>query len=647
MEVLSSCVYCGVGCRLTYVVEEGRVIKILPDRTDPVSKGQPCSKGLTISEVAYKNRLTQPMVRPNKNAELRPVTWKEAYDAIVEGVKGLDGREILFIPSGKTSNEDAYVMQKFARVVLKSNNVDGCCSRLCHVNTTTGLKEAFGIDGSPAKFEDIATRDRILILGSNPASNHPVLFRELLRAKRGGTKLISVVSIPNETSKVCDLTAEIEPDTEVAFVNGLIREVIHRGALDALAKSVTGFEQLSLTVSKYTVERVCEICRVNPETFFEIVEAVSSSEHFGIMHGMGLTQSRNGLANVYSLLNLLTVKNGKLLSNRGEINVQGVGDMGCSPAGVLPSVVMNDVLEKMWKTDLSSKMGLNMIQALYLTPVKAAFLCDVNIALSLPDLDKLHDNLRKMFVVMLHHHRNATLDFADVVLPIPMLFESMGSVTTGERRVRLARKVAEPVGKAKPVWVVFKELSEKLGRAESFQYSSSKEILKEVASIVDPFHSVNVERLYEGEDQWPVKEPLFRRYMPVDFEGTAYERSPNYPYVLVTVRSPLHFLHDDLTSQATSLMHGGQYIEFCYLNPDDARDMEVSEGDRVTITSPSGRITVGAKTDPTQKKGVVKLFIHSEKLMVNKLVPLEYTSGTFTPNYKAVSVSVVKVPRAA
>jgi predicted molibdopterin-dependent oxidoreductase YjgC len=647
MEILSSCVYCGVGCRLTYVVEEGRVIKILPDRTDPVSKGQPCSKGLTISEVAYKNRLTQPMVRPNKNAELRPVTWGEAYDAIAEGVRGLDGREILFIPSGKTSNEDAYVMQKFARVVLKSNNVDGCCSRLCHVNTITGLRQTLGTDGSPAKFEDIATRDCILILGSNPASNHPVLFRELLRAKKNGTKLISVVSIPNETSRVTDIAAEIEPDTEVAFINCLIREIIQRGGLDPLARSVTGFEQLSLTVSKYTCERVCEICRVKPEVFFRIVEAVSSSAHFGIMHGMGLTQSRNGLANVYSLLNLLTAKNGKLLSNRGEINVQGIGDMGCNPTGVLPSPVMNDELEKLWNTTLSKEMGLNMIQALYLTPVKAAFLCDVNIALSLPDLDKLHDNLRKMFVVMLHHHRNATMNFADVVLPIPMLFESMGSVTTGERRVRLARKVAEPVGEAKSAWVIFKELSEKLGHAESFPYSSSKEILKEVASIVDPFHSVNVERLYEGEDQWPVKEPLFRRYMPVDFEGTAYQRSPNYPYVLVTVRSPLHFLHDDLTSQATSLMHGGQYIEFCYLNPDDARDMEVSEGDQVTITSPSGRITVGAKTDPTQKKGVVKLFIHSEKLMVNKLVPLEYTSGTFTPNYKAVSVSVVKVPRAA
>ena len=646
MEVLSSCVYCGVGCRLTYVVEGGRVVKMLPDKTDPVSKGQPCSKGLTISEVAYKNRLTQPMVRSSKDAALRSVTWEEAYDAIEEGVRGLDGREILFIPSGKTSNENAYVMQKFARVVLRSNNVDGCCSRLCHVNTITGLRQAFGTDGSPGKFEDIATRDCILILGSNPASNHPVLFRELLRAKKRGTKLISVVSIPNETSRVADVVAQIEPDTEVAFINCLIREIIQRGGLDADARSVTGFEELSLMVSKYTCERVCSICRIRPEAFFKIVEAVSSSSHFGIMHGMGLTQSRNGLANVYSLLNLLTVKNGKLLSNRGEINVQGVGDMGCNPTGILPSPVMNDELERLWKASLSKEMGLNMIQALYLTPAKAAFLCDVNIALSLPDLDRLHNNLRKMFVVMLHHHRNATMDFADVVLPIPMLFESMGSVTTGERRVRLARKVAEPVGEAKPAWMIFKELSERFGHAESFPYSSAEEVLKEAASIVSPFHTVNVERLYEGEDQWPLKEPLFRRYTPVDFEGTAYSRSPVYPYVLVTVRSPLHFLHDDLTSQATSLMHGGQYIEFCYLNPDDARDIQVSDGDRVTVTSPSGRITVGAKTDPTQQKGVVKMFIHSEKLMVNKLVPLEYTSGTFTPNYKAVSVSVVKVPRA-
>ena len=641
MEVLSSCVYCGVGCRLKYIVEKGKVVKVLPDKSDPVSKGMPCSKGLTISEVAYKNRLTEPLARRSKGEELRPVSWEEAYDLIIDRLKGIDGREILFVPSGKTSNEDAYTMQKFARAAMKSNNVDGCCARLCHINTITGLKQTFGSDGSPAKFEDIATRDCILIVGSNPASNHPVLFRELLNAKKGGAKLISVVSIPNETSKACDYVLEIEPDTEVALINGMINSILEKGCEDELAKGITGFEQLKMTVSRYTCERVCEICGGNKETFYKILELICSSRHFGIMHGMGLTQSKNGLANVYSLLNLLTVKNGRLLSNRGEINVQGVGDMGCHPAGIVPSAVMTDVLEKAWGTGLSTERGLNMIQALYLTPVRAAFLCDVNIALSLPDLDELHENLRKMFVVLLHHHRNATMEFADVVLPITMLFESEGCITNGERRVRPVRKASEAVGKSKPVWLVFKELAERLGYGKSFPQSSAKEILAEVASLTLS-HKIDVDKLYSGEDQWANKEPMFRRYMPVDFEGTAYSRSPNYPYVLVTVRSPLHFLHDDLTSQATTLMHGAGYIEFCYLNPEDANALGVKDGDRIAVTSQTGSLEVGAKIDPTQKRGVVKMFIHSEKLMVNRIVPLEYTSETFTPNYKSVAVNVAK-----
>jgi anaerobic selenocysteine-containing dehydrogenase len=301
---------------------------------------------------------------------------------------------------------------------------------------------------------------------------------------------------------------------------------------------------------------------------------------------------------------------------------------------------MNDLLEKRWGEPLPREMGMNMVQALYLTPVKALFLCDVNIAVSLPDLDKLHRNLREMFVVLLHHHRNATMEFADVVLPITMLFESTGSVTTGERRVRFVRKVAEPYGNARPVWQVFKDLAERLGHGGAFQYASAKDIAREIVSVVDPFNKVDIEKLYSGQDQWAAKEPLFRRYVPVDFEGTAYTRSQRYPYVLVTVRSPLHFLHDDLTSQATTLMHGGQYTEFCYLNKEDAQGIGVSDGDLVTVTSPSGSITAPAKVDPTQKKGVVKLFIHSERLMVNRLVPLEYTPVTFTPNYKAISVNV-------
>lgn len=643
MEIQSSCIYCGVGCRLRYIVEEGKIHRVLPDYSDPVSEGAPCAKGLTISEVIYRNRLMKPLIRNEKNEAFTEVAWEDAYEFIYRHLKDLDGREVLVIPSGKTSNEDCYVMQKFARIALHTNNVDGCCSRLCHANTVKGLQEMFGMDGSPSTFDDIQTRDLILVVGSNPASNHPVLFNKILKAKKKGARVASVVSAPNETSMVSDFSVQVQPDTELALVNGLINGVICRGAMAENAKHINGYVQLVATVSDYTSKRICSICGIDPNQFSILEKMVCSSTSFGLMHGMGMTQSKNGLLNVYALLNLVIVKGGKILSNRGEINVQGVGDMGCHPGGIMSSFILRETLERAWGAELSDELGLNMIQSLYITPVKALFACDTNISVSLPDLGRLHNNIERMFVVLLHHHENATMKFANVVLPIPMLIEGNGTITNGERRIRRVQTVSNPIGEAKPAWLIFRELARYFKSEQCFVYGSEKEILEEIVSLVPAYRYVEVSEILSGRDSWALKEPPFMKYMPVHYEGVEYARTSARPYVLVTVRSPLHFLHDELTSLAPSLRHGREdYAEFCYMNPDDAKEKGIFDGDFATISSICGSLDAKIKTDRLVQRGVVKMFIHSQKLLVNRLVPLDYTSATFTPNYKSIAIDVKK-----
>ncbi|MEM2884875.1 MAG: molybdopterin-dependent oxidoreductase [Thermoproteota archaeon] len=591
----------------------------------------------------YEKRIARPMVRESKEESFEEVSWERAYEFVHERVKDLDGREVLFIPSGKTTNEDCYVMQKFARIALRTNNVDGCCSRLCHANTVRAIKDSFGIDGSPSRFDDIYTRDLVLVVGSNPASNHPVLFNKMMRARARGTKLVCVVSTPNETSKVSDLAVQVQPDTEVALINALTNSVIRRGGLSERAINTNGFGQLVSTVSEYTCERVCPTCGIETELFRKLEEAVCSSKAFGLMHGMGLTQSKNGLLNVYALLNLVIVKDGKILSNRGEVNVQGVGDMGGNPTGIISSFIMKDELERAWGSRLTSEMGLNMIQSLYLSPVKAVFACDVNLAVSLPDLDRLHGNLSNMFLVLLHHHENLTAKFANVLLPIPMLVERLGTITNGERRVRLVRKVAEPVGEAKPAWVIFKELSKRFGVGRCFEYGSEKEVFDEICRLIPSYRSVNADEVYGGQDGWALKDPPFTKYVPVHYEGREYARTGARPYVLVTVRSPSHFLHGELTSLSPTLRRGKEgQEESCYMNPEDAEEKGLRDGDLVAVRSVCGSVGARLRVDPSVNRGLVKMFIHSEKLLVNRLVPLDYTSLTFTPNYKSISVDVRK-----
>ncbi|MGQ9479421.1 MAG: molybdopterin oxidoreductase family protein, partial [Thermoproteota archaeon] len=604
--------------------------------------GFPCVRGLTIHEIIYKNRLTKPLIRESKDEDFKEVSWKEAYEFIYENIRDLEGNEILFIPSGKTTNENNYVMQKFARAVLKSNNVDGCCARLCHVNTIAALREVFGINGSPGRIEDIDTRDLILIIGSNPASNYPIAFKRVVKAKARGTKLIGVNSPLNETSKFCDINVQLKPDTQIVFLKGLINEIIERDVPDD-RKKIEGFSQLIRTVSEYTRERVLKICGIDPETFKKVVDMVYYSKAFGVMHGMGLTQSRNGFMNVLSLLNLLILKNGRLLSGRGEINVQGMGDVCGAQPGFLISLASKEVLEEAWGTDLSEEAGLNMIQALYFNPVKAVFACDVNMALSLPDLDNLHKRLREMFIVLMLHHSNYTMRFANVVLPILMLIEEYGTITNWERRIRLVRKVSNPPGEAKPVWRIFQELSKYFGYGHLFQYRDEKEIFKEIVRIIPDYRSVDPDRIYEGVDGWGAKEPLFTRYVPVHFEGVDYPVSKKYPYILVGVRTPFLFLHNELTSLSETLRKiNKKDIDACYMNPEDMSREGVSDGDIVVLFSSSGRLKVRVRSDPSIIKGTIKMYIHSEQVPINKLVPLSYTFNTFTPNYKSVAVGLTK-----
>ncbi|MEM2088789.1 MAG: molybdopterin-dependent oxidoreductase [Thermoproteota archaeon] len=641
-KINSTCIYCGVGCRLNYVLENGRIIRIEPVKEDEVSEGFPCIRGLTIHEVILKNRITKPLIRESKEDDFREASWDEAYRFIFAHLMGLEGNEVLFIPSGKASNENAYVMQKFARAVLKSNNVDGCCSRLCHANTISALSEVFGINGSSGRIEDVANRDLILIIGSNPASNYPVIFSRVVKAKSKGTRLIDVNSPPNETSRFSDINVQVKPDTQLVFLNGLISEIIRRGVPED-RRRIQGFEMLVETASEYTPSRVSEICEIEKSLFEKVVDIVYSSKAFGIMHGMGLTQSRNGFLNIVSLLNLMILKDGKLLSGRGEINVQGMGDVGGVPPGFLPSLVSKDELEKAWGIRLSEESGLNMIQALYLNPVKAVFACDVNMALSLPDLEALHKKLGEMFVVLLHHHFNYTMRFANVVLPIAMLIEGNGTITNWERRIRLVRKVVEPPAEAKQVWLIFKELANYFGSEHLLNYNSEKEIFKEMARLVPAYRSVDPEKVYNGGDDWGVKKPVFVRYVPVHFTGVDYPVSKKYPYILVGVRTPFLFLHNELTDLSETLRKVNKKdIEACYMNPEDLRREGFSDGETIVLFSSCGRLKIRVKADSSIPSRTIKMYIHSEKTPVNKLVPLNYTFNTFTPNYKSVAVGVSK-----
>jgi formate dehydrogenase major subunit len=636
MEKISSiCPYCGCGCRLIFVVEKGKVKKVLPDQKDEVSRGRPCIKGLTLNEVLEKGRIKSPMIRKSKSSKLKKVSWEKAYEFIYKKIKNFSPEEIFFVASGKITNEDNYILQKFARVVIKTNNIDSCCSRVCHQATVEGLKNIFGSRGNPWRIDEIADRDCILLIGTNPASNYPVIFNRLLEAKKRGAKIISVQSIANLTSQYADLALTIYPGTETALLNGIMNFLIEKNEYSKECEKIEGFNQLKKVVEKYNKEFVCEICKLSEKDFLNLCFAIAKSKKFGALHGMGLTQHVNAIENVHSLLNLLLLKNGKLLSCRGEVNVQGVGDMGCSP--VLPVYGITQKLEKIWGRKLSKVKGKTLIEAFLISPVKAAFISAFNPAQSLPNLNVVHKNLRKMFLVQMESYFNLTSKFADVILPTPILIERNGTITTGERRIRFVNRVVKPIGK--PEWLIMKELSKFFRLEKFFPYKNELEIFREITEVI-PDYSMDADFVYKGNDSWAEKEIKFKKFIPEEFEGVEEVRSEKYPFILTTFRSPHQFLTGEMSEKSKTLSKFSE--EFCFINAKDAKKLKIKDGEKVKITSSVGSLIARVKIDNRFPSGIVGMHFHSKKLLVNKLFPTRFDEETMTPNFKLVAVKIEK-----
>ena len=629
-EIVSTCIYCGMGCRLKYIVDKDKLIKVLPCPEDSVSNGKPCIKGLSIHEVVDEGRIRKPMI--NKNGKLKEISWERAIDEIYKMMKSFSPDETFITASGKITNEDNYVIQKFVRSVLGTNNVDSCCTRLCHAPTVAASEDCFGISCCPDYTSEMKDVDVLLVVGTNPASNYPVLFNKMMEKKR---KIIAVVPLFSETAEYADIVVKLFPGTEIAFLN-CIANII---AADLKEIPGQGAEEYRRVIEKYDVKSVAKICKISEKTINEVASMIKSSKSFGVMHGMGLTQHTTGVANVHSLFNLAILKRGKIFSARGEINVQGVGDMFASPNTLMLSKI-SERIKRFWKIDVPEERGMNIIEALCLDVPKLCVVSGFNPAHSMPDLNNIHKNLRKTFLVQADSYFNLTSRFAKLILPTPLLIERDGTITNYERLVRRVTRIREPIGL--PEWKIYSMLAERFG-ARGFNYKNELDIFKEIIKVIPDYEGLNAEKIYSGIDEYAKKERKIERYMPEEFKGTEEMRSEQYPLILFTFRSRFQFLSSEATSKAKSLRQMYENKPHFHVSIEDAKRMKIKEWDYIKVTSKVSSITGPARLDKRIPSGFVGAHFHSEKLLVNKLFPLCFDTRCFTPNLKLVAVRVEKI----
>jgi formate dehydrogenase alpha subunit len=527
MKVPTVCIYCGTGCRLYLVVREGRVVKVLPHRDGP-GEGKLCIKGWSAHEfVHHPDRLTAPLIQEGEG--FREATWDEALDRVAEElIKTKDeyGSDSLgFLSSAKTTNEENYLMQKLARVVLGTNNVDHC-ARLCHASTVTGLVSSFGSGAMTNSQEDIEEANLIFVIGSNTSEQHPLIARRMIRAANRGTKII--VADPREIDLVAHAVLHLKqrPGSDVALLNGMMNVILEEGFQDDgfIETRTEGYEGFQETIRRYTPELVEPTTGVPAEDIREAARLFGEADRASIFFSMGITQHTTGVDNVISTANLamLTGNVGKPGTGvnplRGQNNVQGACDMGGLP-GYLPGYARVEDrgkrgrFEEAWRCTLPGEDGLTLMEMINECGdgIRAMFIMGENPMLSDPDTNHVREQLGKLdFLVVSELFMSETAELADVVFPVASFAEKDGTFTATDRRIQMVRKAINPVGESRPDWMIISDLARRLG--VHMNYESSGEIMDEIANMVGIYGGVSHERLENEDLRWPC--PLGRTLGP-------------------------------------------------------------------------------------------------------------------------------------
>jgi formate dehydrogenase major subunit len=678
--VPTTCPYCGTGCGFNLVVKDGKAVGVAPWHRNPVNDGKLCPKGNYAYEFIHsEDRLTKPLIK--KGDKFVEASWDEAYDLIVKSFKKYKPEEMACLSSARVSNEENYLMQKFARAVLKTPNVDHC-ARLCHASTVVGLAGTFGSGAMTQSIADIAQAETILIIGSNTFEQHPLIGRRVMQAKAKGAKLMYADPRLTATGKQADLYLPFYSGTDVALFNCMMQQIIKNGweNKEFIEKRTKDFDKLKAVVMKpdYSLENVAKITGVPAKDIATAAEWIGKSKANSILYSMGITQHTTGVDNVKSVANIqmLTGNLGRpgtgVCALRGQNNVQGACDMGALPNvySGYQAVIVPDNRKKMtdaWGTEIAEgKVGLtvtDLVNTLADKPgtVKCAYIMGENPMLSDPDLHHVEKGMKNLeFLVVQDIFLTETAEFANVVLPAACFAEKDGTQTSTERRVQRWRKAVNPPGEAKADWQIISELAGKMGFAKQFPYKSAEEVFVEVAKVTPSYGGMNYARLDKPEAlHWPCPTadhpgtPILHKekfahpdglgvLTPIEWKPPAEVPDKEYPLILTTGRCIWQWHTGTMTRRSENLEREVPtgWVE---INPEDAAALGVADGEMVKAKTRRGEIEIGAKVTENIRKGEVFIPFHYVECAANILTNNALDPVAKIPEFKACAIRIEKL----
>ena len=670
------CPYCGVGCRMKLGVEDERIVTITPDREGPVNRGQLCVKGrFGLDEIVHHpDRITTPLIR--RNGRFEEATLEEALDLVARRfseIRDEYGPDSLgALSSSRCTNEENYLVQKLARAVFGTNNVDNC-ARVCHAPSVTGLAACFGSGAATNSFDQIEDADVLFVIGSNTTEAHPIVGLKVIKAANKGTKII--VADPRKIELVdrAKVWLNLRPGTNIALLNGMMNVILREGLEDGefIASRTEGFEEFRKVVDGYTPERAAEITGVPAADIVEAARLYASAEKAMIIYSLGMTEHVTGTSNVISLGNLamLTGNVGRrstgVMPLRGQNNVQGACDMGALPnnhVGYQPVTdpKVRSKFEEAWGVRLPPDPGLTSTEMLERLAegreIRGLYILGEDPAQTDPDTNRVRSSLEALeFLVVQEIFPTETTKYADVILPAASFAECDGTFTNGERRIQRVNRALPPLG-GLANWETICLIAQKMGYPMS--YADPSEIMDEISSLAPIFAGVSFSRLGGLGLQWPcpsIDHPgtetmhlgCFSRglgkFNPVEHRPPAEETNPEYPLILTTGRRREHYNCGSMTRRSKGIMWVWPE-ETIEISPADAEDMGIEDGETVLVRSRRGEVRVKARVTEKSSRGVAFMSFHYRDVLTNLLTNAALDPVAKTPEYKACAIRVEKVP---
>ncbi len=684
-SVTTTCPYCGVGCGIKAQVDDGdRILEMLDDPDNQSSVGMLCVKGrFGYTFVHHEDRLLSPLVR--KGGELTPVSWDEALDYVTEKLAQYRGDSFATLCSAKATNEDGYVQQKLARLVMQSNHIDHC-TRLCHSPSVEAMLTSLGSGATSNSYVDYEEAGCLVIIGSDANANHPVAASRMRRAViERGAKLIVINPRRIEMCDFAELWLRPRPGTDVALLNAMAKVILDEGLLDeAFVRDRTeGFQEWRQVVEKYDLGYAEQLTGVPSDDIAEAARIYARPPFSGscLIWGMGITQHTNGTANAHGLLNLALAagqmgRPGSGISPlRGQNNVQGCGDAGCLPDS-FPGyqTIDDDSLAKFsaaWgRHPLPREKGLvvtDMVEEMFKGRIRAMYITGENPLLSEPDLHRAEEAFKSLeFLVVQDIFLHETAEIADVVLPATSFAEKDGTFTNSERRVQRVRKVVEPVGESRPDWEILCELGRRLsarldlGVEGEFAYSHPSEIWAEMARLTPNLSGISYERLEDGGLQWPCPTPdhpgtrfLYENDFPRGPRAkfVAYDQGPQaeempsrrFPLILNTGRILYHWHGGTMTRRADSLLARAPELQISMAAEDGSR-YGVDDGEWTRLKSRRGELEGRVVYTERMRPGEVFVpFVKLQEHAANFLTNSAFDPTSKIPEYKVSAVRIEKI----